>query len=99
MGLNFAEQERLNYIRLPSHFLASLHDCAPSVAFCQPSRQELVCICQRRADDTHLADSLGVPLYTDAKAVLSGALTGTTYLGVSIQNLEHPLFWMICAES
>ncbi|CAJ1437955.1 unnamed protein product, partial [Effrenium voratum] len=28
---------------------------------------ELVCICQRRADDTHLADSLGVPLYTDAK--------------------------------
>ncbi|CAJ1457508.1 unnamed protein product [Effrenium voratum] len=41
--------------------------CDSPLAFCQPSRQELVCICQRRADDTHLADSLGVPLYTDAK--------------------------------
>mmetsp|Transcript_6323 Transcript_6323/g.11564 ORF Transcript_6323/g.11564 Transcript_6323/m.11564 type:complete len:422 (+) Transcript_6323:40-1305(+) len=28
---------------------------------------ELACICQRRRDDTRLADELGVPLYTDAK--------------------------------
>lgn len=27
---------------------------------------ELACVCQRRADDKELADTLGVPLYTDA---------------------------------
>ena len=32
------------------------------------SKVELACICQRRADDTALAEQLQVPLYVDAKA-------------------------------
>lgn len=31
---------------------------------------ELACICQRRIDDTEVAKSLGVPLYTDAKEMM-----------------------------
>eukprot|EP00435_Cladocopium_sp_Y103_P031429 s2430_g7.t5 len=58
--------------------------------------EELACICQRRIDDTELAESLGVPLYTDAKEMmLKEQLDGVV---ISVPTHMHLAIAEACVE-